>query len=79
MGKAAIGTFMISIGAGIMYTSRRELVAALSDAAELEADANVHEVLAGWRATARIKADKSEYARALQETSGNFGSVEVSA
>lgn len=57
----------------------RELVAALSDAAELEADANVHEVLAGWRATARIKADKSEYAKALLETSGNFGPVEVSA
>jgi hypothetical protein len=67
------------LGEGELGEFARELVAALSDAAELEADANVHEVLAGWRATARIKADKSEYARALQETSGDFGSVEVSA
>jgi hypothetical protein len=57
----------------------RELVAALSDAAELEVDANVHEVIAGWRASARIKADKSEYAYALEETSGDFGPVEVGA
>lgn len=57
----------------------RELVAALSDAAELEVDANVHEVIAGWRATARIKADKSEYAYALEETSGDLGPVEASA
>ena len=57
----------------------RELVAALSDAAELEVDANVHEVVAGWRATARIKADKSEYTCALEETSGDFGPVEVEA
>ena len=57
----------------------QELVAALSDAAELEVDANAHEVLAGWRATARIKADKSGYARALEETSGDFGPVGVGA
>jgi hypothetical protein len=56
-----------------------ELVAALSDAAELDVDANPHEVVAGWRATARIKADHSEYARALQETAGDFGPVEVEA
>jgi hypothetical protein len=56
-----------------------ELIAALSDAAELDVDANPHEVIAGWRATARIKADRSEYARALQETVGDFGPVEVEA
>jgi hypothetical protein len=56
-----------------------ELVAALSDAVELEVDANAHEVVAGWRATARIKADRSGYARALEETSGDFGPVEVEA
>ena len=33
-----------------------ELLAALSDAAELTIDRNAHEVIAGWRATARIKA-----------------------
>lgn len=57
----------------------QELVAALSDAAELEVDANTHEVVAGWRATARIKADRNGYARAVEETSGDFGSVEVDA
>lgn len=56
-----------------------ELVAALSDAAELEVDANAHEVVAGWRATARIKADRSGYTRALEVTSGDFGPVEVDA
>lgn len=55
----------------------RELFAALTDAAELDVDANVNEVVAGWRATARIKADKSQYARALRETSGDLGAVEV--
>lgn len=45
----------------------RELVAALSDAAELTIDANAHEVVAAWRATARIKADKSQYAQALAD------------
>lgn len=52
-----------------------ELIAALSDAVGLDAHANPHEVIAGWRATALIKADKSEYARALQETGGDFGPV----
>ena len=34
-------------------------------AAELTIDGNAHEVIAGWRATARIKADKNMYAQAL--------------
>lgn len=55
----------------------RELFAALTDAAELDVDANVNEVVAGWRATARIKADKSQYAEAIRETSGDLGTVEV--
>lgn len=55
----------------------RELFAALTDAAELDVDANVNDVVAGWRATARIKADKSQYAKALQETSGDLGAAEV--
>ena len=55
----------------------RELLAALSDAAELDVDTNVSEVVAGWGATARIKADKSQYARALRETEGDLGPVEV--
>jgi hypothetical protein len=50
-----------------------ELIAALSDAAELTIDRNSHEVIAGWRATARIKAEKSQYARALEPTEGDFG------
>jgi hypothetical protein len=54
-----------------------ELISALSDAAELDIDANVHEVIAGWRSTARIKADKSLYAAALEPTNGDFGTVEV--
>lgn len=56
----------------------RELFAALTDAAELDVDANVNEVIAGWRATARIKADKGQYTQALGETSGDLGPVEVS-
>lgn len=55
----------------------QELFAALTDAAELDVDANVNEVVAGWRATARIKADKSQYAQAMRETSGDLGPVEV--
>jgi len=55
----------------------RELFAALTDAAELDVDANVNEVVAGWRATARIKADKSQYAQAMRETSGDPAPVEV--
>jgi len=54
-----------------------ELIAALSDAAELVIDGNAHEVIAGWRATARIKADKRLYARALAPTEGDFGPVEA--
>jgi hypothetical protein len=54
-----------------------ELVAALSDAAELAIDHNAHEVIAGWRATARIKADKDLYAGALAPTEGDFGPVEA--
>ena len=54
-----------------------ELVAALSDAAELIIDGNAREVIAGWRATARIKADKSQDTRALAPTEGDFGPVEV--
>lgn len=50
-----------------------ELVDALSDAAET----NAQEVITGWRATARIKADSSQYAEALQATSGDFGPVEA--
>lgn len=53
-----------------------ELIAALSDAAELTIDGNAHEVTAGWRATARIKADKDHYAQALTDTEGDFGPVE---
>ncbi|WP_344317175.1 hypothetical protein [Acrocarpospora pleiomorpha] len=56
-----------------------ELVEALSDAAELEVDATTQEVIAGWRATARIKADPSQYAKARKATKGDFGPVEVSA
>jgi hypothetical protein len=40
-------------------------------------DANPHEVIARWRATARIKADRSEYTHALEATAGDFGPVEV--
>lgn len=54
-----------------------ELVDALSDAAELELGTNAQEVITGWRATARIKADSSQYAEALQATSGDFGPVEA--
>ncbi|GAA2109885.1 hypothetical protein [Actinomadura alba] len=54
-----------------------ELVAALSDAAELDLDANAQEVITGWRATARIKADRAQYEEALRPTSGDFGRVEV--
>jgi len=55
----------------------QELVAALSDAAELTIDRNAHEVIAGWQATARIKADPSQYEQALAPTEGDFGPVEA--
>jgi len=53
-----------------------ELIAALADAAELTIERNPHEVIAGWRATARIKADKG-HARALAPTEGDVGPAEV--
>ncbi|MFI0423362.1 hypothetical protein [Spongiactinospora sp. 9N601] len=56
-----------------------ELVEALSDAAELDADVTTREVIAGWRSTARIKADHASYAEARKATSGDFGPVQVSA
>lgn len=54
-----------------------ELIAALSDAAELAIDRTAHEVIAGWRATARIKADESLYPQALAPTQGDFGPVQA--
>ena len=54
-----------------------ELIDALSDAAELDLDTNAQEVVTGWRATARIKADGEQDQTALQPTSGDFGQVEV--
>ncbi|MFI0406334.1 hypothetical protein [Actinomadura sp. 3N508] len=54
-----------------------ELVEAISDAAELDLDASTGEVIAGWRATARIKADPAQLADAARPTSGDFGAVEV--
>jgi glycine/D-amino acid oxidase-like deaminating enzyme len=54
-----------------------ELLNALSDAVELENDLIAREVVAGWRATARIKADPEQYAAALSHTSGDLGRVEV--
>ncbi len=54
-----------------------ELVAGLSDAAELTIDGNAREVIAGWRATARIKADKGQYALAVAPTAGDFGPAEA--
>ncbi|GAA4372158.1 hypothetical protein GCM10023088_25490 [Actinomadura verrucosospora] len=54
-----------------------ELVEALSDAAELDLDTSLNEVVAGWRATARIKADPEQHEEAVRPTSGDFGPVEV--
>ncbi|GII56872.1 hypothetical protein Pth03_52610 [Planotetraspora thailandica] len=56
-----------------------ELVEALSDAAELDVDVTTQEVIVGWRATARIKADPGNYAQARTATGGDFGPVGVSA
>ncbi|MEV0632909.1 DUF6247 family protein [Nonomuraea wenchangensis] len=39
-------------------------------------DDTVWEILAGWRATALIKADPEHYAEALRPTTGDFGRVE---
>ncbi|MEO3799626.1 hypothetical protein [Nonomuraea sp. B1E8] len=55
-----------------------ELVEALSDAAELDVDATTQEVIAGWRATARIKADPAHHAGALKAAEGDLGPVRVS-
>lgn len=54
-----------------------ELAEVLSHAAELDADLAVRETIAGWRATARIKADSVAYRAAQTPTSGNFGPVDV--
>ncbi len=56
-----------------------ELTQALSDAAELGIDLTAREVIAGWRATARIKADQDLYAQALTPTEGDHGPVEATA
>jgi transcriptional regulator with XRE-family HTH domain len=56
-----------------------ELVDALSDEAELDVDVTTQEVIAGWRATVRIKADPAQYAEARRPTSGDFGPVQVTA
>ncbi|MCC5578205.1 hypothetical protein IMZ11_21500 [Microtetraspora sp. AC03309] len=56
-----------------------ELVEALSDAAELDVDTSAQEVIAGWRATARIKADPDDHVQARKATRGDFGSAEVPA
>jgi hypothetical protein len=55
----------------------RELVEALSDASELSLDGNAQEVIAAWRATARIKADPRLYREALEDTEGDYGRVEI--
>ncbi|WP_367043118.1 prevent-host-death family protein [Streptomyces sp. Je 1-332] len=54
-----------------------ELVEALSDAAELDLDRNAAEVIAGWRATARIKADPAEHRAVAEATEGDFGPVDL--
>lgn len=54
-----------------------ELVEALSDAAELDLDVYINEVVSGWRATARIKADPQQHEDAVRPTSGDFGPVDV--
>jgi hypothetical protein len=55
-----------------------ELADALSDAAELDSDANAQEIITGWRATARIKADPAQYEDSLKPTSGDFGPTRLS-
>jgi hypothetical protein len=54
-----------------------ELTGALSDAAELGIEVTAREVIIGWRATARIKADPGLYAQALTPTEGDYGPVEA--
>ena len=53
-----------------------ELAEVLSDATELDADLAVRETLAGWRATARIKADPAGYRTARKATESDFGAVD---
>jgi hypothetical protein len=65
----------LSTGERTEFTA--DLITALSDAAELTVDRNMHEAIAGWRATARIKADKHQYPQALAPTEGDFGPAEV--
>jgi len=65
------------LSAGERAEFAAELTEALSDAAELGLDATASEVIVGWRATARIKADKSLYAQALAPTEGDFGPVDA--
>jgi hypothetical protein len=65
----------LSTGERTEFTT--DLVTALSDAAELTVDRNTHDVIAGWRATARIKADTGQYRQALVPTEGDFGPAEV--
>jgi len=65
----------LSAGERAEFTA--ELTGALSDAAELGIDATAREAIAGWRATARIKADKRLYAQAVTATEGDFGPVEA--
>ncbi|MGH3313422.1 MAG: prevent-host-death family protein [Streptomyces sp.] len=55
-----------------------ELIEGLSDAAELGVDGTAQEVISGWRATARIKADPEAYQEARRPTEGDFGRVELS-
>ena len=55
----------------------QELIAGLSDAAELAIDRTAHEVIAGCWATARIKADEGLYRQALAPTQGDFGPVQA--
>jgi hypothetical protein len=55
-----------------------ELAETLSDASEHGIDPVAREVIAGWRATAQIKADRDLYAQALAPTFGDFGPVEAS-
>jgi len=56
-----------------------EPTAALSDAAELVIDRKAHEVVVGWRATARIKAERHAYQQAPTSTYGDYGPAEVMA
>jgi hypothetical protein len=50
-----------------------ELIATLAEAADLVIDNNAHELVADWRATARIKADRNAYQQALTPTGGDNG------